>query len=883
MKRKIVLTVLIFTLILSVTLVACDNKPKFLFDEFDASAGGSDETVLPTEIPETASEPSLQIHYYRTNSADYLTWGFWIWVTGGTGKLYSLNYQDENGGIALYPLSKIGSNAVSKGVEIIPRLKANWVKDVDKDRKIDFADYQMDENNYYHVYLVQGDGNLYKTLEEMQQKLSTVKYTVNAVFDSDNQIAVKTSAAITHLAVFENDRLLAETKVNSTNSVRINFGKKGANIERQYSVDVTFGGLDTPVHKAVDISPLYDTEVFDDAYYYDGELGAIYSPNGTTFRVWSPVSTSITLNIYNDGSAAEPPVSYDMTKGANGVFEAIVEGDLAAKYYTYSVCNFAYPNGAEIVDPYAKSAGLNGVPGQIVNFDDTDPDGWEEVSPKAYDRKELVVWETHVADVTSSATWTGIEANRKKFLGMIERGTTYTLDGKTVKTGFDHIAELGVNAVQLVPVFDQANSETNVKFNWGYNPLNYNVLEGAYSSDASDGYSRIREFKQLVQAFNGEGINIIMDVVYNHVNQAGGSNFDVLMPGYYFRYKSDGTASNGSGCGNETASERSMFRKFMIDSVCFWAKEYKLGGFRFDLMGVHDVETMNQLNAELKKINPAIVVYGEPWTGGTAALSSSQLANQANGNQLTVGQFNDQMRDALIKGGMNSASSKGWVTNTNSVNSSDVNKILVGLKGGVELGLNSILDPDKTVNYVTCHDNYTLYDRIVASGVKPSVSAQTIRNMAVLANSVVLTSNGTSFLLSGEEFLRTKGGNSNSYQSDYKVNELNYALKARNYEVFEIYRKLIEFKVSCGGLHLAQEQIDANYKAESVSGGAAIVIDVTASKNNRTYRIVHANGAATDVTVDFDGYTLYLDTLNTGAELTANTSVSAFQTIIAFK
>lgn len=883
MKRKIVLTLLIFTLILSVTLVACDNKPKFLFDEFDASAGGSDEMVLPTEIPETASEPSLQIHYYRTNSADYLTWGFWMWVTGGTGKLYSLNYQDENGGIALYPLSKLGSNAVSKGVELIPRLKADWVKDVDKDRKIDFADYQMDENNYYHVYLVQGDGNLYKTLEEMQQKLSTVKYTVNAVFDSDNQIAVKTSAAITHLAVFENDRLLAETKVNSTNSVRINFGKKGANIEKQYSVDVTFGGLDTPVHKAVDISPLYDTEVFDDAYYYDGELGAIYSPNGTTFRVWSPVSTSITLNIYNDGSAAESPVSYDMTKGANGVFEAIVEGDLAAKYYTYSVCNFAYPNGAEIVDPYAKSAGLNGVRGQIVNFDDTDPDGWEEVSPKAYDRKELVVWETHVADVTSSATWTGTEANRKKFLGMIERGTTYTIDGKTVKTGFDHIAELGVNAVQLVPVFDQANSETNVKFNWGYNPLNYNVLEGAYSSDASDGYARIREFKQLVQAFNGEGINIIMDVVYNHVNQAGGSNFDVLMPGYYFRYKSDGTASNGSGCGNETASERSMFRKFMIDSVCFWAKEYKLGGFRFDLMGVHDVETMNRLNAELKKINPAIVVYGEPWTGGTAALSSSQLANQANGNQLTVGQFNDQMRDALIKGGMNSASSKGWVTGTNSVNSSDVNKILVGLKGGVELGVNSILDPDKTVNYVTCHDNYTLYDRIVASGLKPSVSAQTIRNMAVLANSVVLTSNGTSFLLSGEEFLRTKGGNSNSYQSDYKVNELNYALKVRNYEVFEIYRKLIEFKVSCGGLHLAQEQIDANYKAESISGGAAIVIDVTDSKNNRTYRIVHANGAATDVTVDFEGYTLYLNTLNTEIDLTETTSVSAFQTIIAFK
>ena len=402
-----------------------------------------------------------------------------------------------------------------------------------------------------------------------------------------------------------------------------------------------------------------------------------------------------------------------------------------------------------------------------------------------------MVYETHVSDITSSKTWKGSEANRYKFLGLIEENTTYTQDNTTVKTGFDHIKELGVNAVQLLPIFDQANDETSMTFNWGYNPLNYNVLEGSYSSDPYDGYARIKEFKQVVQAFNEAGINVIMDVVYNHTSGLVGSNFDVLMPGYYYRYTNDGVASNGSGCGNETASEMPMYSRFMKDSTAFLASEYKLGGYRFDLMGLHDLDTMNELVSNLKTVNENIVVYGEPWTSGTTTLSSSKQSVQANGNKYEgFGQFNDQMRDALIKGGLSSDEQVGWVTSNSAGTASDVSKIIAGVKGITQAGV-SITDPDKTVNYVTCHDNYTLYDRIHAAGVSENVD-----KMATLANAVVLTSQGTAFILAGEEILRSKQGDKNSYESGYEINELDYSRKITYQDVFNNYKDLINFKIT---------------------------------------------------------------------------------------
>lgn len=883
MKRNITIAILVVLLCVSLSLVACSETEQggFTYKPFTGNNAFSDDVVMPTNIPQKASEPTLQLHYYRKNSADYKKWGFWIWQIGGEGNVYNVNYQDDFGGVAVYPLSAFGSEAQSKGVGVIPRLQTSWTKDGDADRSINFSTLTLGSDNYYHVYVLQGDINVYTALtENLKQKINDMRYGVKAAFDGENSIVISTESPMKSVKILCEEQVLASSDFASAAQVTYTMDKNTKiNLDSNYFVEVTFDGGKI-VKAPVSAQSLYGTKAFDDAYYYDGELGAIYSKGSTTFRVWSPVSTKITLNVYEHGNGAETPVTTEMTKGQKGVFEVTLHGDYAAKYYTYTVYNSSYPSGKEVVDPYAKSAGLNGVRGQVVDFAATNPEGWQSVTPHAYDRKSLTVWETHVADVTSSSTWNGTEANRKKFLGMIEEGTTYSEGGMTVKTGFDHVKELGVNAVQLVPVFDQANNEAAMTFNWGYNPLNYNVLEGGYSSDPTDGYARIREFKQLVASYNKAGINIIMDVVYNHVSAAAGSNFDVLMPGYYFRYTDAGALSNGSGCGNETASDHSMFRKFMIDSVSFWASEYKLGGFRFDLMGLHDIQTMNELNAALKKINPYIVVYGEPWEGGTSALETARQADQANGNKLTVGQFNDQFRDALVKGGLNDKSQLGWITDMGRVDSGNVNKIIAGLKGQVDAGSVVITDPNKVVNYVTCHDNYTLYDRIVATGqFRPVSHGAIIAKMATLADAVVFTANGTTFMLAGDEFLRTKGGDSNSYESSYKVNELDYSLKVKNYSVFQNFQKLIAFKQNTKALQLDESGTSA-YKVTKLGGGAAI--QITFTENGKQYKIIHANGVVSNLTADFDGYTLYLDTVGDGT-LSASTTILPFQTIIAYK
>ena len=667
----------------------------------------------------------------------------------------------------------------------------------------------------------------------------------------------------------ENGVVLKSAEKLCATSGTIALGKNG-DPTASYVLELSFKTSGKLVSQNVSISALYKLVNFDAAWAYSGDdLGASYSPTSTTFKVWSPVSSALSLKLYEKGSVSEAATAYDtqaMLRGEKGVWSVTVNGDLAGKYYTYVVTNGAY-NEKEIVDPYAKGCGLNGLRGMIVDFSKTNPTGWENVTPKAYEKKSLTVWETHVADVTSSPTWTGTEANRKKYLGLIESGTSYASStyGNTVKTGFDHIKELGVNAVQILPIFDQDNDEANPSFNWGYNPLNYNCLEGVYSSDPKDGYARIKEFKKVVQGFNAEGINIVMDVVYNHVSSALGSNFDVLMPGYYYRYNADGSFSNGSGCGNETASDMAMYRKFMIDSTAFWASEYKLGGFRFDLMGLHDLETMKEVTAKLKTINPTIAVYGEPWTGGTTTLESDLQAKQANGNSFVgYGAFNDGMRDALIKGGLHAASEQGWVTDYSQTSAADVKTIVAGLKGTTANNGVTIADPDKTVNYVTCHDNYTLRDRLVASGGVSS-SGAVLAKANVLANSFPLLSQGTSFLLSGDEFNRSKNGSSNSYASSYEVNTLDYSLKSRFYDsIFTPYTKLIALKKSVDGLHLSATNA-ANVAVDSSLAGGAIIKQVFKdTANKKEYVAYHCNGtsAVTNASIDLSGYSLYLDSQN---------------------
>lgn len=879
MKRKFILGL---SALLCLTLVSCGD------DEF-----GQNQTFTPE--PESTPEPSkplegdiLSIHYYRYD-ASYDNWALWLWENGQAGKEFAFNNKDDYGAVATYALSE-WTNVVTNGLGFIVKTKGSWdAKDVENDRFIDFSNLTKDSNDTYHIYLKTGDPSIYTAPDAV-----ATEDIISASFINETEINFVTSGAISNYKIYENGEVIENVDVTTKDTEFTYTLDAAANLTAEYKVEVTYSTSETVRTKDVDINSLYSTDAFDSQFTYQGDdLGVTYTSNKSTFKVWSPVSKSIKLRVYNSGT----PVSVDATKGDDtvyieqemvmgekGVWTTEVAQDLEGKYYTYVVNNSKYTN-FEIVDPYAKSAGVNGLRGMIVDFSKTNPEGWDGISAHQYDRKELVVYETHVSDLSSSTTWSANPEHAdmaKKFKGAYQSGTTYTKGDVTVKTGFDHIKELGVNAVQFVPIYDQANDEVTMPFNWGYNPRNYNVLEGGYSSNPFDGYARIKEFKELVKAYNEAGINVIMDVVYNHVASAAGSNFDVLVPGYFYRY-SNGKLSNGSGCGNETASEMPMFRKFMIDSTAFWAKEYKLGGFRFDLMAVHDIETMNQVNANLVEINPSIAVYGEPWAGGTIALNSYDSASQANASRFEgYGQFNDQMRDALIKGGLSAATEKGWVNNSSATSQANLKQIIGGIKGNTTSSTGSaIADADKTVNYVTCHDNYTLFDRMIAAGEKDEAVA---KKQAMLANSVVLTSQGTTFILAGEEFFRTKGGDHNSYESSYEVNELDYELKVDNMKAFENYQKLISLKTSVDGLHLAKAQ--ANKLTVNVSTNQ-IVFDIVDTANNKTYRIVHNNGykPAELSTQDMSGYTLYLNTDLDGSEITlsATTSFKAYQTVIGVK
>ncbi len=859
--KKIIALLLAAAMILplSLSLIACNNDPGGEVNPPETEKYAYD-VDLPTEIP-NFGEDAIMIHYQRSDGK-YASWALWLWDPEGEddNQIDEFNYMDDYGVIAVYPLSHFGELSGNR-LGMIVRKRDSWTKDGgDADRFAELNRMTKDENGFYHVYLVGGDEHVYLTPE----KVIPEEIKAASFLDGDT-ISVSTTVAVDSLEVFCDGVKLGDYNGAGRQALTADLPKDHeVRFDSEYTVRVTFRGSGQVLTATVGKTGLFKTDAFNEQYYYDGELGALWTESATEFKVWSPIASAITLRIYENGTPVSVSSSkgsdafsaYEMVKGDKGVWSVSVDGNLEGKYYTYVVKTSAYPDGKEIVDPYAKSAGVNGLRGMIVDFSKTNPAGWESIDYLAIGRNELTVYETHVADVTSDDSWGGDPSNAKKYLGLIEKGTTYSENGVTVKTGFDHILELGVNAVQLLPIFDQANNEVSTPFNWGYNPLNYNVAEGCYASDPYDGYVRIRELKDVVMAFRNEGIITIMDVVYNHVNGAAGSNWDVLMPGYYYRYTSSGALSNGSGCGNEVASENLMVRKFIIDSVTFWMKEYKLGGFRFDLMGLHDIETMNLLAASLKEINPYAVVYGEPWTGGTTTLSSSDSAKQSNAkNFVGYGQFNDQMRDALIKGGLSGPSEKGWITNVTSVSTADVNAITEGINGATH---NATDDPNKTVNYVTCHDNYTLYDCIKAAGI---TDEETIRKMALLANSVVFTSCGTTFMLSGEEFLRTKSGNSNSYNASYELNALDYSLKIKNSHIFEAYVQLIRFKQSVSELHSEHPSI----AVEKLENGAVLRYTLHDETSGKTYLVIHSNGASSGAEIEVgEGYSVWFDSTGLG-------------------
>ena len=568
-----------------------------------------------------------------------------------------------------------------------------------------------------------------------------------------------------------------------------------------YSVEIVFKeSPDRTKLKNASFEKLYDTNTFKEYFTYDGnDLGPVYTPEKTTFKLWAPTAAVVkfyryfyaTPSVYSqDGNTAvDAHGSYDMKQEANGVWSFEMTGDCHGMYYTYFIINAS--NSCEVVDPYVKSTGINGKRGMVVNFDaqDVTPEGWDEIPLKwdgveGYDiesNMDLTVYEAHIRDLTADESWNGTEENRAKYAGFIEKGTKYA-DAHT--TGFDHLVDLGFNAIQIMPFFDGANDERDPAYNWGYNPENYNVVEGGYSKNPYDGKVRIKELREVVMAFanetaaDGTKMRVIMDVVYNHVSSVGSSNFNRIVPKYYFRTLEDGSYSVGSGCGNEVKTEAPMMRKFIVDSVCFWVSEYKIKGFRYDLMGLMDVDTMIAIKEALYAIDPDIVNYGEPWNmngwGGSVKEGAwetnvySKLYHSETSPGY-IGCFNDQIRGG-IKGGdgwgdYNRYPDLGFIQGTDHTN--NFYKIGSGMQGANgDRGAN----PNQTVNYASCHDNFTLYDQIKyglsenwrgTEDVRQSPDVYTpddgLVGQALLSvQAVIMMSNGIAFMHGGEEILRTK-------------------------------------------------------------------------------------------------------------------------------
>ena len=547
----------------------------------------------------------------------------------------------------------------------------------------------------------------------------------------------------------------------------------------------------------------YSTENFKNKYHYSGELGALYNKEYTEFVLWSPVADYVDLIIYN----GKNEYLHKMIKGKNGEWKLNITGDLRNTYYNYLVKYEGIEN--IVVDPYAKAVGVNGEKSMVVYLEGANPKGWnKDEKPAMESPTDAIIYEMHIRDFSIDENSGVKNENKGKYLGLVQEGTV--IPGTDVKTTFDHLKELGITHIHLLPTFDYKSVDESKpnepQYNWGYDPQNYNALEGSYSSNPFDGDIRIKEFKEAIVKIHEAGIRIVMDVVYNHTFDSESSCLNLAMPYYYYRTNENGEFSNGSACGNELASERSMVRKYIVDSIIYLAKEYHIDGFRFDLMGLHDIETIKEVRRELDKIDKSIIIYGEGWAGGKSPLKDEDAALKVNTikfDKMQVACFSDDIRDG-IKGDVFEAKTPGFVNGAKNQEET-IKAGVVAFTNNENIDYKKVLYSDKywanepyqTINYDSAHDNYTLWDKLqISSG---NVTKEELVKMNKLSAAIVLTAQGISFLHAGEEFLRSKRTESgeleeNSYKSPDSVNKLDWNIKKDNIDVFNYYKGLIKLR-----------------------------------------------------------------------------------------
>ncbi|UIJ68855.1 type I pullulanase [Bacillus cereus] len=807
-KRLINKTVLLLTLIVMLSSV-------FSFQSVKAVSNSK-----TTEI----------IIHYKEKLGNTKDWNLWLWGENANGTSYQFTGEDEFGKYA-----KIKIDGDYNRVGFIVRAN-EWEKD-GGDRWIENI-----KDGRAEVWILSGDEKVYNS--KPSSDLSIQKATI----DSFHEITVTTNVPF-HIKEKKIEiegikiKNITPYDINSgdiTNKVKIITEQK-IDLKQTYKVKIeNLADTNTEIGKVI------RSEEFDNLFYYGGnDLGNTYTPQHTKFRLWAPTASEaklVTYKKWNDKIGTE----INMQQGEKGTWTAELKGNQKGLFYTYKVK--IGDKWTEAVDPYVRAASVNGDKGAVVNLEETNPKKWKaNKKPKFKNPEDAIIYELHVRDLSIQPE-SGIK-QKGKYLGVTEKGTK---GPEGVKTGLDHIKDLGVTHVQFLPIFDYAsvNEETlnEPQYNWGYDPKNFNVPEGSYSTNPYEPTVRITELKQMVQTLHDNNLRVVMDVVYNHMYNAAESNFHKLVPGYYYRYNEDGTFANGTGVGNDTASERKMMRKFMIDSVTYWAKEYNLDGFRFDLMGIHDYETMNEIRKAVNQIDPSIILHGEGWDLNTP-LAAELKANQKNAEKMKgIAHFNDNIRDGL-KGSVFEEKENGFINGKQNME----DRIKKGITAGIDYDTNSSTyqDPEQVLTYVEAHDNHTLWDKLelTNSGDNEEVRKQ----MHKLSSSILLTSQGIPFLHAGQEFMRTKYGDHNSYKSPDSINQMDWLRRATFNNEVDYMKGLIELRKKYSAFRMTSaEQIKTHVSfIDAPKNTVAYIIE---GNKHEYFTVAHnANREAVEITLPSKG------------------------------
>ncbi len=895
-KRKLrLIALLLATVILSgVLLTACMPEQQ---DSDDIGKSSEAPTETPTE--ESTDPPSewqppedeyileredscRQITFYWTHpNLDIATSDIWVWWDGKEGSGY-LMHECDYGAKAVI---NVPENITQVGF-IVRRDCSDPGSDAWGDATKDFSEdrFAILEGDSTYIWLKPGDGAQY-TSNDGKTLMQIKKFTLAGIIDLHKiQYSVTPALKLTgykQISVYQGEKKMTITDIT-------NLGVEASNavitldeeidISKEYRVVIEGYG-----EKSAVPTKIFDSAYFKDNFHYDGDdLGSTINGSNTTFKVWAPTASKVVLDLYNSGHEGEAYKKIEMVRGDKGVWshtEACGHGT----YYTYTVTTSV---GTQIAtDPYAKAAGLNGNRSMVVDLDSTDPEGWE--ADRAFttgidNYTDATIWEVHVRDFSnkiSSSQYKG------KYLAFTEKGLT---NSAGVPVGIDYLIELGITHVHLLPVYDYATvneADPDSGFNWGYDPKNYNVPEGSYSTDPTRGEVRIKEFKEMVQALHNAGIGVIMDVVYNHTYDAN-SSFNKIVPYYYYRYTNTGANSSASGCGNDTASERYMYGKFMVESASYWMEEYNLDGLRYDLMGLHDLETMKKVEAAVHTIDPKALIYGEGWTMGSTINNSAQ-ANQGNISKVpttndaagSIAVFNDVIRDGL-KGSVFNESVGGYI---NGVAAGNLPGIKFGIQGGSVSGQSWKVNNAMVINYMSAHDNHTLWDKLALTCPDASIEERMAMNR--LGAVILMISQGTPFMQAGEEMLRTKDGDYNSYKSSDEINNIkwdNLTPESNEYTMMQYYKGLFEmrkaFDIFTNGTRVAVSFKDL--------GSGAVMVTFDNHMGGKAVAVINPTKSAVTATLDGE-YRLVVNGTTSGSETISTASgeisVSAISACIYIK